>query len=166
MKPYKEFKSPSEIRRLFLQPVEGSTKVTVGDKHYFMVTIDRKFSEGEIKRRKKPSGVFSVNEKTCITCKQTKGVKNHFYTSTNSKDGYGGMCKECVKVQGKEYYEHKKEEKRKQKIEDGIYETFQDLKNEIEIDYHTWKGIVNELIVQNFFDEEEVNEDTFGKDDE
>ena len=143
MKPVREIKSATEIRQFFLNPVDGGSKVTIGGKHYYMLIVDRGFSEQGIKRRKKPQGAFKVNEKTCMTCGLTKSVDKHFYTSTNSKDGYGGMCKECVKIQGKQYAGRKKEEKledNKRDIQVMMYQLAKDA-NLIpyDLEFQEWK---------------------------
>lgn len=40
--------------------------------------------------------------KTCLKCKQLKDL-SEFYTCKNFVDGYGTVCRECIRIQGKQY---------------------------------------------------------------
>lgn len=40
--------------------------------------------------------------KECLTCKQIKEF-TEFYTCKNFKDGYGTVCRECIRVKGMQY---------------------------------------------------------------
>ncbi|NVK75887.1 MAG: hypothetical protein HWE24_20625 [Oceanospirillaceae bacterium] len=108
MKLIKTINRENEIVNFYNQPINGGESIIMGGRQYWMVRINKDFSNSEINRRKEVRGNYNVSIKCCKNCNSTMSVKNNFYTSTYSKDGYQSICKHCAKKQNKEYYNEMK----------------------------------------------------------
>ena len=52
----------------------------------------------------KAAGTNPVSEKTCSSCKNVLSV-SLFYKATQSRDGFGNYCKDCVREKNRHYRE-------------------------------------------------------------
>ena len=82
--------------------------------------------------------------KECNVCKQVKKLEL-FKKDKRRNDGYGSSCKECIKINGLEYY-HRTKEARRDKINENRRKSYVNNKEKENISSKKWKDNNKEYI--------------------